>query len=213
MILRLLSALLPALALALPATASVVTEADAQFSRHWHSPTVIGAGVDTILGTAEKQNAHEFLALTGLAAGAQTLSFAFTAPASALSSDSYSAGGQVLWSTGAFRHAWDGTGAGSFQLDRWTPDGAIDLILGDDFAGTLYLGIYVTHGRDVSWSLSAPSAAPVAAADVAVVPLHAGAGYFAAGLSMLAALGLWGEARRRSAAGGAGGSAAFPNVA
>jgi hypothetical protein len=213
MILRLLSSLSLAVALAAPAAASVVTEADGQFSKHWHSPTVIGLGVDTILGTAEKQNGHEFLALTGLAAGAQTLSFAFTAPASALTSDSYSAGGQVYWSASAFRHAWDGTGAGSFQLGRWTPEAALELLLGDDFAGTLYLGIYFTHGRDVSWSLSAPG--PVRAAEpgegAAVVPLNAAAGYSFAGFSMLAALGFWGGSQRRSAAGRAGGRAGFPN--
>jgi hypothetical protein len=172
---------------------------------------VVGPDVETILGVAEKQNGHEFLALTGLAAGAQTLSFAFTAPAWALISDSYSAGGEVLWSTGKFRHAWDGTGAGSFQLSRWTPERSLDLALGDDFAGTLYLGIYFTHGRDVSWSLSAPSRALRAEEPAAVVPLGAAAGYSLAGFSMLAALGLRGGVQRRPAAGRAGGKAGFPN--
>ena len=102
----------------LPAAASVVTEADGQFSRHWKSPTEIGFGADSILGTAEKQNAHEFVVLTDLSSGAQTLSFEFTAPDWALTSDSYSAGGQILWSTQPFRHAWDGSRVGLFQLDR-----------------------------------------------------------------------------------------------
>ncbi len=79
-----------------PTAAAVVTEEEGQFSRHWKFPTEIGFGVDTILGTAEKQNAHEFIVLTHLVPGAQTLTFDFTAPDWALGPDSYSAGGQVL---------------------------------------------------------------------------------------------------------------------
>lgn len=200
MIFRVLAAFLLAVAIAAPAAGSVVTEDEGQFSRHWKEPTVIGPGVDTILGTAEKQNGHEFLALTGLAKGAQTLRFVFSAPASALTSDSYSAGGQVFWSAGPFGYAWDGTGAGTFQLSRWTPEQALELVLGPDFAGVLHLGIYFTHGRDVAWTLSLPSApAPVAEDPLgtSVVPLSAAAGYWLAGMSLLAALGLRGEGKRR----------------
>ena len=64
----------------LPAAASVITADDGEFSRHWKRPTEIGFGADTILGMAEKQNGHEFIVLTGLSAGAQTLTFDFTAP-------------------------------------------------------------------------------------------------------------------------------------
>lgn len=204
MIPRLVAAVSLAIAIAGPVAGSVVTEADGQFSKHWKDPTVIGPGVDTILGTAEKQNGHEFLALTGLASGAQTLSFEFTAPSWALMSDSYSAGGQILWSTDPFRSNWDGAGVGSYQLSRWTPRTALDLVLGEGFTGTLYLGIYFTHGKDVAWRLSAPSAAarggqPEAAA---VVPLNATAGYALAGLALLATLGLWGRSRREDRRGG-----------
>lgn len=195
MFLRFLTGLLLALAAATPAAATVITESDAQFSRHWHSPTSIGSDVDLILGTAEKQNAHEFLALTGLATGAQTLSFVFEAPEWARTSYSYSAGGQVLWSTNPFRYAWDGAAVGTFQLSRWSPFGTLDLVLGDDFAGSLYLGFYITHGSDVSWSLSAPSArAP--ATEAAPVPLPASAGFVLGGFIML---GLFSLARRRLA--------------
>ena len=160
------------------ASASIVTEGGGQFSRDWRSPTGIGFGADTVLGTAERQNGHEFLFFSSLGAGAQTLEFAFTAPAWALSSDSYSAGGQILWRTDAFRWAWDGTGAGSFQLGRWTPQQTLRLSFGDDFkGGPLYLGIYFTHGQDVSWSLSAPgNGAPPAVDAPAPVPLPAGLG-------------------------------------
>ena len=200
MIPRLLSALSLVLALAAPAAASVVTEADGQFSRHWKTPTAIGPGVDTILGTAERQNGHEFLALTGLTPGAQILSFVFTAPAWALSQDSYSAGGQVLWKDRPFQHGWDGISAGSFQLSRWTPESALEIILGEDFQGPLQLGIYFTHGRDVSWSVAAGTALRSAQAPsvAAAVPLPASVAYSLGGLSMLAALGLWGGSRRRA---------------
>lgn len=191
MIPRLASALTLALALAAPAAASVVTEADGQFSRHWKDPTLIGAGVDTILGTAEKQNAHEFLALTGLKPGAQTLTFSFNAPDSALSQDSYSAGGQVLWQAGPFQHAWAGTSAGSFQLSRWTPESALEIVLGEDFEGPLHLGIYVTHGRDVSWSLVTAAADTAPVGGLPAVPLPASALFVLGGLSMLAGFGLW----------------------
>jgi hypothetical protein len=200
MIFRLLSALSLAFALVSPAAASVLTEAGGQFSKHWHSPTVVGPDVETILGVAEKQNGHEFLALTGLATGDQTLRFVFSAPASALTSDSYSAGGQVFWSAGPFGYAWDGTGAGTFQLSRWTPEQALELVLGPDFAGVLHLGIYFTHGRDVAWTVSLPSAPASVAEDplgTSVVPLSAAAGYWLAGMSLLAALGLRGEGKRR----------------
>lgn len=188
MISRFLSALSLALAFTVPAAASVVTEADGQFSRHWKSPTLIAPGTATILGTAEKQNAHEFLLLTGLLPGAQMMSFVFDAPDWALFSDSYSAGGQVLFSTSPFRHQWDGTGAGTFQLGRWTPKHAFDLVLGDDFAGDLYLGIYFTHGRDVTWSLST-GVGSKSASDVAVVPLPSAAALAFGGLSMLFVVG------------------------
>ena len=195
MISRIVPALSLALAVAAPAAATVLTEADGSFSRHWHSPTAVGQGVETILGTVEKQNTREFLALTGLRPGAQTLSFVFTAPDWALSSYSYSAGGQVLWSTSPFHHEWDGTGAGAFQLSRWMPQGTLDLALGEDFHGPLYLGIYTTHGRDVAWSIAASS--PESVPEVAAVPLPAPAAHVAVGLSLLAGLGLRGASGLR----------------
>jgi hypothetical protein len=180
-----------AVAAVLPAAASTITEDDVQFSRHWKNPTEIGFGADTILGTAEKQNGHEFIVLTGLTPGAQTLEFAFAVPDWALSSDSFSAGGQVLWSEDPFRHAWDGTFAGSFQLGRWSPRGTLSLALGEEFSGPLYLGIYFTHGSDVTWSLSAPgNAADNQLVDApSSVPLPAAMWPMLGGMAVLAALG------------------------
>ena len=182
---------------ALTASAAVVTEADGQFSRDWRAPTAIGLGADTILGTAEMQNGHEYLVLTGLPSGAQSLTFTFNAPAWALGSGSYSAGGQILWSQDAPRWDWYGTGAGSYQLSRWTPQQTLTLNLGAGFAGPLYLGIFFTHGSDVAWSLSAPTnAAPEApAAQPAAVPLPASALQILAAMMFLGALGAGGRVR------------------
>lgn len=177
---------------ALPAAASVLSEADAPFSRSWSQPTEIGQGADAILGTAEVQNGHEFIVLTGLRAGGQTLSFTFETPDWALSSDSYSAGGQILWSTDPFRWAWDGTSAGAFQLDRWTTERTVDVILGDDFAGPLYLGVFLTHGSDVAWNAFAPGNAAIptpAMPAPGVVPLPAGMWLMIAALALLVGLG------------------------
>ncbi len=192
-----------------PSVASVITEEDAQFSRHWKSPTEIGFGYDTVLGTAEKQNAHEFIAFSALAQGAQVLSFEFTIPDDALLSDSYSGGGKVFWSSTPFRHAWDGEIAGSFQLDRWSPSATVDVLLSDEFDGSLYLGVYFTHGRDVRWQLSVPGnvvpavenpeslnnlvlieQAGAASPAPAPVPLPAGVWFMLGGMSLLGGLSL-----------------------
>lgn len=197
MILRLFSVLSIAAAFAMPAAASVLSEADGQFSRHWMRPTEVAAGIDTILGTAEKQNAHEFLLLTGLRPGAQTLNFSFQAPDWALDTYSFSAGGLVMWTTNPFKHAWDGIGLDAFQLSPWAPEAPVELVLGDDFEGPLYLGIYLTHGRDVTWSIStSPADAWAKAPEASPVPLSAAAGYGLAGCAMLAAFGIRDSSRR-----------------
>lgn len=181
------------LAVALSAAASVVTEADGAFSRQWKRPTEIGFGADTILGIAERQNQHEFIVLSALPAGAQSLTFDFTAPDSALSSYSYSAGGQVLWSTEPFRHAWDGQRAGAFQLSRSTPSQSLEIALDRTVSGPVYLGVYFTHGRDVSWQLSAPGNRAAASPVLAPIPVPAAAVLLLGGLATFAAF------RRRSA--------------
>ena len=99
----------------------------------------------------------------------------------------------MLWQAGPFRHAWDGTSAGSFQLSRWTPQSGLQIVLGEDFEGPLHLGIYFTHGRDVSWSLSAVTER---ADSTTPIPLPASAMLVAGALSMLPGFGFW---RRRAA--------------
>ncbi len=209
------SALISLMLAVMPASASVISEDDAQFSRHWKSPTQIGFGYDTVIGTAERQNSHEFIAFTSLAQGAQVLSFVFTIPDYARTSDRYSGGGVVFWSADPFRHAWDGENAGSFQLGRWTPSQTVEILLGDDFRGSLNVGVYFTHGSDVAWQLSAPGNAMPAVQDPeslnnivlvepsdapspapAPVPLPAGIWLMLGGMSMFGGMSLQKQLRR-----------------
>ncbi|MBF9033576.1 hypothetical protein HKCCE2091_04935 [Rhodobacterales bacterium HKCCE2091] len=142
------------------AGAVTVSELDhGEFSGNWAAPTVLGAGVDGVSGTGAG-NQYDIFHLTGLAPGAQVLSFRFDAPAGI--GYSYSAGGMVTYATQAFRWGWDGQTAGSFATSYWSPSVGFDLALGAGFSGDLYLGLWFTYGANLSYSVSSNVAAPVA---------------------------------------------------
>jgi hypothetical protein len=79
---------------------------------------------------------------------------------------------------------------GTFQLGRKGSDDRVTLSLGPDFAGILNVGLYFTHGANISYRVS--SDAVVAAPGVVPLP--------ATGLLLLTALGgAAAVARRRRA--------------
>ncbi|WP_425052681.1 hypothetical protein [Psychromarinibacter sp. S121] len=167
--------------------AVTVTEADVgEFSSNWAAPTVLGDGVTSVSGTGAG-NAYDILLLTGLASGAQTLSFSFEGPSGA--DYSYSAGGSIRYSETPFRWGWDGQDGGSFATTYYDLTDSLEIVLGDAFGGVLYLALYFTHGQDLAYTFS--SSASVDAIDPAPVPLPA------AGLLLGGALALFGAAAAR----------------
>jgi hypothetical protein len=176
-----------ALAFTAPAGAATIHEGDlagGSFSGSYGTPTALGAGVTEVTGTGS-QHAFDFFTFT-LPTGAQTLTFDFWAPQGI--GYSYSAGGAIRVSTSAFKHNWDGKDAGNFQLGYWDRDDRVTLSLGPDFAGILNVGLYFTHGANISYRVSTD--AVVAAPGVVPLP--------ATGLLLLTALG-GAVARRRRA--------------
>lgn len=163
--------------LAAPVSAATVTES-ADFSNDWYTPSVIAGGTTAIHGTSDNL---DVLRLDGLAAGAQSLHFTFSA-AAFYSSGDYTAGGDILTSTSPFRYEWDYSGRTSYQVsyNSWnvgTPwfgetgskTTAFDVTLGSGFAGgSLYLAIVPwTGGKALSYDVSYTSA-PAALAAVPV---------------------------------------------
>jgi hypothetical protein len=175
-----------ALALSAPAQAATIHEgnlASGSFSGKWSAPTALGTGVTEVTGTGS-QHAFDFFTFT-LPKGAQTLTFDFWAPQGI--GHSYSAGGTIKTSTTPFQWGWDGTQSGTFQLNRQKPTDRVTLALGPDFAGTLHVGLYFTHGANISYRVSTNAAVPAPG----VVPLPA------TGLLLLTALGGAAFAARR----------------
>lgn len=184
--------------LASGATAATLNEADVPggaFGSSWSSLTEVGAGYEIVSGTGS-QNAFDNFVFAGLPAGAQKLTFSFSAPADI--DWSYSAGGRVLWSTEAFRWGYDGKDVGSgFQLGKWQPSQTLTLDLGDSFTGKLFLALNFTHGKDIAYTIGAPSnVALPPAGEVAPVPLPAGLLLIGTGIAALGAAGY----RRRATA-------------
>jgi hypothetical protein len=174
--------------LATSATAATLNESDAPggaFGSSWANPTEVGAGFDAVAGTGAG-NAFDNFVFTALPSGRQTLSFAFQAPAGI--DYSYSAGGQLLWSTEPFRYGWDGKQVGSgFQLGHWQPQTTVDLELGDDFSGKLFLALNFTHGSSLAYNISVPSNAVAGPGEAAPVPLPAGLLLIGTGIAALGA--------------------------
>ncbi|GEM_PF-3763007 len=89
------------------ASATTVQEsAFGEFSGIYDQPTVIAAGVKSVLGSWSFQNDYDILSLA-LPAGQQSVTLTFNGVAGF--GDSYSAGGAVRYSTSAFLWGWAGT--------------------------------------------------------------------------------------------------------
>lgn len=183
-------AVMAALAAA-PAAAATLTEWDAgDFSNDWRSFTVVGNGFTTVAGTGSQNDADHFV-LTGLAPGAQTLTFTFSGGAG--KGHSFAAGTVVQFAFAPFRwSAWEGKTAGTAALNSRRLTDTVTLTLDQGFAGPLYLALYHTHGA-LDWSLDVPGNAALAPLPPppATVPVPA------AGLMLAAALGGLGLMRRR----------------
>lgn len=182
-------ALVASTGVAAAATLTESAQAGGAFSGLWNSPTQVGAGFDTVAGTGG-QNAYDTFVFTALPRGAQSLTLDFSAPAGLDSS--YSAGGAILWSETPFRWGWDGQHAGTVQVDHGQPSQSLTLNLANSFGGTLYLALNFTHGRDLAYTLSAPSNGPAPAP--APVPLPAGVWLIGVAMATLGAVG-WRKAR------------------
>jgi hypothetical protein len=187
------AALALALGLALPAGAATIKEGDlkdGEFSKHWKSPTILDAWVDGVIGTG-RAGQFDIFVLTGLPKGAQTLSFGFEAPADI--KHNYAGGGEIRFSTKPFEWGWDGTKGGAFDVRFGDTTDLLKVVLGADFVGPLYVGLYFTYGKDIAYSVTtdakaAPTEMPPA------VPLP-GAGVLMG--TALAAAALAGMRRKR----------------
>jgi len=182
--------------LAQPALSATLNEASlpgGAFSSSWSNPTTIANGYDTITGTGAG-NQFDIFAFTGLASGAQSLTFNFAAPSGI--GWSYAAGGNLLYSTQPFRWGWDGTTFGVVNSNYYTPNQQVTLNLNAAFAGTLYVGLYFTYGSNLGYSISVPGNAALPP-PVSGVPLPAAGGLMLAGIAGLGGLG----ARRKRSQG------------
>ena len=169
--------------------AVTVTEADVgEFSSDWSAPTVLGPGVTSVIGTGAG-NQFDILFLSGLATGAQTLSFSFEGPSGA--DYSYSAGGSIRYSETPFQWGWDGQNGGDFATTYYDLNDSLEIMLGDAFGGELYLAMYFTHGTDLAYNFSSNKPASTPAAEASAVPVPA------AGLMLGGALALFGAAAAR----------------
>ncbi len=191
-----------ALAISLPAQASTLNASDVPggFSTSFLAPTVIGAGVTLV--NASTTGAPVVLEFNALPAGAQTLSFSFSIPASigvlgASNGWTYTnAGGSLYYKTGTpfLYSAYEGTqlsyAMNNTSLASFTD--TVTLALGATFAGPLYISLPASWGSaPVSLALATPSNAIAAPAPV---PLPPGAAMLG---SVLVALGLAAARRRK----------------
>lgn len=186
-----------ALFISTAAGAATLNEADqpgGAFGSAWDKLTAVGKGYDIIAGTGSQNQFDNFV--FDLPAGPQSLTFDFTAPKGY--DYSLSAGGQILTSTTPFRWGWDGTYAGTMQVDYWKPSQSFTLDLGNFKGGSLYLALNFTHGSGLAYNISVPgnAALPGPVTPPAPVPVPAGLVLLATGLAALGAV----AARRRSAA-------------
>ncbi len=188
-------------AAATTASATTMWETDAPggaYSSSWSAPTQVAAGPTSIRGTGAR-GAFDNFVFSGLPSGAQTLEMVFAAPSTV--DWSYSAGGNILWSTTPFRWGWDGQAlAPAIQLDHGVRSQTATLSLPTSFTGALYLALNFTHGSNISYEIKALSnavAAPsisglpplIGSADAPpAVPVPAAAVLLATGLAGLGAL-------------------------
>lgn len=175
------AALAVAVGLALPVNAATIKEGDlkdGEFSKHWKSPTILDDSVDGVLGTG-KSGQFDIFVFTGLPQGGQTLSFGFAAPEGI--KHNYAGGGEIRWSTSPFRWGWDGNNGGAFDVRFGEPTDLLQIVLGDDFAGPLYVALYFTYGKDIAYSVTTdglaemPPAVPLPGAGLLMGTALAGA--------------------------------------
>ena len=183
------SALLTAAAPASGATISEGGFPGGDFGDAYNAATLIGNGYDTVTGTTDGgwSGNIDIFAFTGLASGAQTLTFTFSAPEGI--GYSFASGGSIYYSTQPFRWNWDGTYGGTFNVGYYNQTSTASFALGSGFAGTLYVGIY-GWGSPVGYTVSAPGNAP------APVPLPASAVLLLAGIGGLGAVARRPKSRR-----------------
>lgn len=177
-----LAAALAAVALAGPVRSATITEGSfvgGDFSSTFGAPTGIANGYDTITGSLGVGDS-DFLSFTGLAPGAQTVTLSLAGNAGL-----YLSLGTFRYSTTPFTSATSGNSAGNiFMLAFFSaPTQTLSFNLGPSFAGSLYLGLNLSFGRALTYSLSVPGNAPVAP-----VPLPASALLLGAGVAGLGAL-------------------------
>lgn len=173
--------------------AATVLERDVgDFSGEWNRPSAIGAGVSSVSGTWAFSNDYDILHFGVLPAGKQIITLVFEAFSGF--GNSYSAGGQILFSTQAFRWSWDGTyvAGGGVNFGNYNAGTPIvrTIELGDDFGGQLWLGLYGTHSNPLSYTISTNAMAPAADLSPSVVPLPAGLALMLTALGGLGALAL-----------------------
>lgn len=174
--------LLPGLVLAglwaIAALAQTLDEADLTggFSSTFSAPTPVPGG-NTVITGGGSQNDPDYLVLPDLAPGAQTVTLTFEAPGGVY--PGYTSGGEVRFKASPFLHSWDGTSAGRYMVNFGRPQRTVTITLGPEFAGTLYLALYFTHGQPVSFTIGAPGnadpPAPGGGPAALCAPLPAGA--------------------------------------
>ncbi len=171
-----------------------------EFSASWSAPTPVPEGYSTITG-AGRSGAYDNIVLTGLPKGAQIVTLRFWAPEE--TDHSYAAGGTVMHSEEAFDHGWDGTLGGIVGLSHSETGQTVELTLGEDFEGVLYLALNFTYGTEILYSIEIEEAAPTDAVsdnydedfyEIAPVPLPA------PGLLLGVVIGAMGMTAKRRAA-------------
>lgn len=134
------------------AWSTTVSESDfgGDFSGVWSAASEIALnGEKSVTGAWSGHNDYDFLTLRGLDSGAQAITITFSADPVQMLNYSYSAGGSIRYSTTPYQYsAWEGSHVGtvSFTYGNTDPQSFI-INLSYDFNGTLYLGLYGTHGK------------------------------------------------------------------
>jgi hypothetical protein len=173
------------------AAAATVNEGDlgdGGYSGAFDAPTVLDPGVTGVTGSGTAKN-YDFFVFTGLPAGAQTITLTFEIPDWA--DKTYSGGGILRASLDPFGKKLGGEIKDTFRTTFNHSIVTLSFDLDKSFTGTLYMGLYFTHGADLQYNVSTDASYE----DAPVVPLP-GAGILK--LTGLAGAGALQWRRRRS---------------